>query len=412
MTAYIISQLRQRPRRAAAVVAGVALGTMLFVALSALATGFQRAARTPLTGVAADIVLTRPSGPEVASPTEQRGRGVRMPFGLATITTKEAEGLAGIEGVADAAHTLQLWDFGSKETTTVMGVDARAVGVGPGRALAGKLSAGRSFEPADRDVAVLDLHYARFYDLALGAEVRLGDQPFRVIGIVELTETSQAAAANLYVPLADAQALAGLAEDQVNQVYLEVANASEVDAVVNTATARIGRVSAITEDSLVQVMGGIGRISSRFARVASAVALAGGLLLGWFALRGLVSERRREIGLMKAVGWRRRDVTGVFLREALLLSVAGAMVGLILGFGAAALLTRLPVPTPNLAGDTQEMPGQQLGDRGGDQKLPASVGLQMAAAAVVLVAGASTLAGWTAARSAASLKPGPALTAF
>ncbi|MDP9070388.1 MAG: ABC transporter permease [Actinomycetota bacterium] len=389
--------------------AGVALGTMLFVALTALATGFQQAARAPLAAVAADMVVTRPSGAEESSPGAQRGRGVRMPFGLAGMTTREADGVAEIEGVAETASALQLWDFGSRDTTTIVGVDPAATAVGPGRALAGELVSGRTFRLGERQVAVLDLHYARFYDLEVGSSVRVGDRSFQTVGIVELTQTSQAAAANLYVPLPEAQALAGLGGGDINQIYLRVGSASDVDAVVERVTKRLGRVSAMTEDSLVQVMGGIGRVSSRFARVAGAVALAGGLLLGWFALQGLVAERRREIGVMKAVGWRGRDVARVFLREALLLSILGGLVGLSLGLGAATLLSRLPVPEPSLAPGQHELPGGHATEGARDQPLPARVGPGAAVAAVVTVSAAGTLAGWSTARRAAALKPAPVL---
>lgn len=416
MTAYIASQLRQRPRRAAGVVAGVALGAMLFVALSAVSSGFRRAARAPLAAVAADMVVSRPAGAGESSAAAQRGRGVRMPFGLAAMTEADTEVVARTEGVAAAAGALQLWDFGPRETTTVVGVDPAAIdrasdALGPGRALAGPLAAGRPFRRDERGAAVLDLHYARFYGLDTGSEVQVGDRRFGVVGIVEVTGSSQAAAANVYLPLAEARLLAGLPPGTVNQVYLRVAGADEVDAVVARLTDRLGPVSVVTEDSLVQVMGAVARVSSRFAVVAGVVALAGGLLLGWAALEGLVAERRREIGVLKAVGWRRADVARAFLAEAVVLSVLGAVAGLVLGLGAAALLARLPVPVPSLAHEGHEVPGQEAAGGAEEQRLPAGVAPGAAAGAVAAVAAAGTLAGWRAARRAASLPPAWALRA-
>ncbi len=390
-------------------VAGLALGTALFVALSALASGFGAVARAPLEAVAADMVVTRPSEGGQSPAATQQGRGVRMPFGLSPLTTAEGQAVARTQGVATAATALQLWDFGPRETTTIMGVEPTATGVGPGRALAGRLVAGRVFQPGENDTAVLDLHYARFYDLDAGSQVEVGGRRFQVVGVVELTETSQAAAANVYVPLTQARALAGLGADQVNQIYVQVSSAAGVDAVVERLTSRLGRVSIVTEDSLLQVMSGIGRVSSRFAVVAGAVALAGGLLLGWLALQGLVAERRREIGVMKAVGWRRRDVAGVFLRETLLLSALGGALGLALGLGAATLLSRLPVRvvslTPAPHGLSLEHPSQGVEDA----TLPARVRPEAGTAAVITTCGAGCLAGWSAARRAAALKPAVAL---
>lgn len=55
-----------------------------------------------------------------------------------------------------------------------------------------------------------------------------------------------------------------------------------------------------------------------------------------------VAERRRAVGILKAVGWRGRDILMVFLGEGVLLGAAGAIVGLLLGAGAVAYLNRYP----------------------------------------------------------------------
>ncbi len=56
------------------------------------------------------------------------------------------------------------------------------------------------------------------------------------MGVAEQRGSSQAGVANLYVPLADTQDLVGLQADQVNQVYVRVADASHTDAVVEALT--------------------------------------------------------------------------------------------------------------------------------------------------------------------------------
>jgi putative ABC transport system permease protein len=157
-------------------------------------------------------------------------------------------------------------------------------------------------------------------------------------------------------------------------------------------------------------MGAVGRISARFSTLAAIIGAIGGLVLSATALRGLVSERTREIGLLMAVGWRRSHVVSAFRLEALVLGLAGAVVGIALGVALAWLLSYLPAPDlvaapPAVAGHSDARPDADTG-------LPVSVSLTaVVTAALVAVVGA-TVTGALAARRVTRLKPARSLVSL
>ena len=125
MSVYLLAELRQRWGRALGTLVGVALGVALYVGLTAVAAGFAEAARQPLAGIDADILLSRPAGDGL--PAGQTTRGVRQPFGLAPLTLDEAADLGAIDGVGGVSGGLLLWDFGANSYQTLLGIDLACV---------------------------------------------------------------------------------------------------------------------------------------------------------------------------------------------------------------------------------------------------------------------------------------------
>jgi len=78
---------------------------------------------------------------------------------------------------------------------------------------------------------------------------------------------------------------------------------------------------------------------TRFSWALSAVVLVIGGLVVLTTMLGAVNERKHEIGVLRAIGYRRRHIVNVILSEALLVSALGGLLGWLIGTGAAASLT-------------------------------------------------------------------------
>jgi putative ABC transport system permease protein len=81
----------------------------------------------------------------------------------------------------------------------------------------------------------------------------------------------------------------------------------------------------------------VGQIT-RFAWALSAIVLVIGGLVVLTTMLGAVTERRQEIGVFRAIGFRRTHIVRVILTEAALVSLLGGSLGWLIGMGAAALL--------------------------------------------------------------------------
>ncbi len=190
----------------------------------------------------------------------------------------------------------------------------------------------------------------------LGQRVEIGGERFRVIGVME--EKGQFLGIDLddtaYIPTARGLALynrEGLME--VNVIYEEGIAATRVaDEIRKLLVARHGR-----EDfTLTTQADMLATLSNILGILTAAVGALGGisLLVGGVGIVTImtisVAERTSEIGLLVALGARRRTILGLFLGEAVALAAIGGVFGLVIGAGLAQLVgifvPALPVTTP------------------------------------------------------------------
>lgn len=191
-------------------------------------------------------------------------------------------------------------------------------------------------------------------DPALGQWVRVGDRRFRVIGT--LLSEGRSLGLDLHdmaiIPVASAQALfdrEGLFRVLVQAPSREAVVRAETELPRIIAARHEGEedVTVITEES---VLGTFDRILEALTLAVAGIASISLVVAGILVMNVMVvavSQRREEIGLLKALGAPPGQIRAVFLAEAVLLSVTGALAGLALGEAVTRLVSRLyPVLAP------------------------------------------------------------------
>jgi len=182
---------------------------------------------------------------------------------------------------------------------------------------------------------------------ALGEWVRIGDRRFRVIGV--LADMGQSLGADIrdlvIIPVASAQQLFntnGLFRVMVearSREELEPAK-EEVIEIIRLRHDGEDDVTVITQDAMLSTFDRIFQALTFTVSGIAAISLAVAGILIMNVMLVSVSQRRSEVGLLKALGASRRQIEWLFLAEAALLSVVGALIGIAVAVAGVALLAR------------------------------------------------------------------------
>jgi putative ABC transport system permease protein len=399
---YLFRELQRRRRQALLTGLGLAVGAGLVLTVTAASAGVQNAQATvlhSLYGVGTDVTVTKAAPPLNPGSISRSGGGGSGRFafspgktpqhvdqltetgGLGVLPASSVPSIARLPGVKavtgglsaiDSKSTIpslsQLGPDGAPPASAthpasfnVDGVDPSHLGLGP--FASARLSSGRSFHDADADasVAVVDSSYAAASKLTVGSMVTIAHVSFKVVGIVGQPQGS--GAADVYIPLGRAQALAATPQipssvGKVDAIYVAAASGAAVPAVRQEIARLLPGATVTTASSLASdVTGSLASASSLISDLGRW--LAGAVLIAAFVVASLLSatavtRRVREIGTLKAFGWRTRRIVAQIIGESAVIGIVGAALGIAVGFSGAALIDAL---APGLAATVSENPG-------------------------------------------------------
>ena len=335
---------------------GIGVGIAAVILLTSIGEGLHRFVLAEFSQFGTNVLSINP-GRQGA-----RGGPPGLPSTARELTLDDADALARLPNVrhvtASVSGNAEVRAQGRVRRTMVLGVGPQMQEVYTMRARVGQ------FLPADdaataRAFVVLGAKLKRelFGNAnALGERVQIGDERFRVIGIME--EKGQFLGIDLddaaYIPVARGMSL--FRRDGVMEIaltYEEALPAARVaESVRRLMTARHGQedFTIITQEDMLATLSNILDI------LTAAVGALGGisLLVGGVGIVTIMSiavtERTSEIGLLVALGARRRTILTLFLGEAVVLSGIGGLLGLAAGAGLAQLVglavPAMPVATP------------------------------------------------------------------
>jgi putative ABC transport system permease protein len=352
------SLVRARLRSVMMLVA-MAIGVAAVVVLTSLGEGARRYVTGEFQALGTDLLIVLPGRSETTGvqPGLFAGETPRE------LTLDDAESLLRIPGVTRMAPLV----IGSVPVSAgELSREVPVIGTSADFLVVRNLSMGQgSFLPPgeiDRDIAVCVLGSKVRSELfprsqGIGKTVRIGGRRFRVIGI--LADAGRAIGFDLQelvvIPVASAQQLFNT--ESLFRILITTSGSEAMPRVRAAVRAQLAErhqgeedVTVITQDAVLATFNRIfTALTLTLAGIASiSLAVAGILIMNVMLVA--VSQRTAEVGLMKALGARGRQITALFLAEAVLLSIVGALAGLAVGYAAVWVIGRaypkLPVGPP------------------------------------------------------------------
>jgi ABC-type antimicrobial peptide transport system permease subunit len=470
---YLGAELRRRPGRTALTALGLAVGVGLVVIVGALSRGLDDAqdeVLQPLTGVGTDLSVSRPlavtNAPASAgnpfsqlSPREQRqlqreNKGHAAAFNFSelgepgerfsresllttvlSVPTSEVAEIRALDGVRDAAGGLTLRALLVEGTVpqgqvadphapgsdiqfsdrNLSGVDVRKPDLAT--VTRGQINKGRYFSgsPAEaRGEAVVDLGFARQDDIGVGDQIKVGGKELEVVGLASTPLGGDAS--DVYLELGRLQRLSDRA-GRVNRIQVRATSSEAVAGLAKTIEGRLEGAEVVTAADLADRVGGslddAEKLSSKLGTALAIVALLAAFLIATLLTLSSVQKRIRELGTLKALGWRQRLVVRQVTGESLLQGVLGGLLGAALGTAGAAVIEAIG---PTLEASVEQRAGTGFGPFGQgiaagstDVVLGAPVDLGLLGLAVGLAIVGGLLAGAAGGLRAARLRPAEAL---
>jgi len=173
---------------------------------------------------------------------------------------------------------------------------------------------------------------------AIGSFVRIGNRRFRLVGVLQPMGNSLGVDIDETVMIAVADALALFNRPSLFRILIQARSAEAIPAcekdVLEILADRHGGEKDVTVIRQDAVMGTFDRIFVVLTLAVGGIAAISLFVAGILVMNVMViavTQRRAEIGLLKAIGARGRDIKAAFLCEATLLATLGAGVGCVIG---------------------------------------------------------------------------------
>jgi putative ABC transport system permease protein len=317
--------LRHKLRNALTVI-GIAVGIGLVIALGSIGSGLTKSMESAFEG-SADIVSVSSTGQD----------------GISGEMLEEISYIDGVERVIPVGSYISSMEGGGGFMGISVGVQFTAINPEDQDYMIGPeifMDRGRKLEEEDsgKFVALVGYKFAENRNLDVGDEIDYGnDTLFEIIGVIE--ETGGDTDNLVLVPLETMQELEE--DENIRTVLVKAEDAEVSENIAEDINTEMDDVIAISYKALVrQISDALGTINLAVMGIGAVSAIVAGLMITVVMIMS-VTERRREIGIMKALGATEGMILKQVLQESGIIGLIGGLLGVAVGWLGAFLMNFL-----------------------------------------------------------------------
>jgi ABC-type lipoprotein release transport system permease subunit len=339
LLSYALHSLLRRWRKQVALVVIYALVVAFYASVVFFTTSLKYETRAVLQDV-----------PELWVQKLAGGRLVPMPASF-------VDSLKNIRGIQSISP--RIWGYNYDSPTgavfTVIGSDSLVQGLNMVQTShKGKLTG----EQALCGTGFLELRRLRIGDRLTIYDDTGDAKSFEIVG--SFTAASDLLTRDLIVlPTKAAKQILGLKPDQVTDVSLRISNSNEIENIGRKLDLRFGGIRVVTKDQLSATYEALFSWRGGIFIYGTILAIFAFLILAWERASGLSAEDRKELGVLKAVGWQISDVLWMKFWEGVIISLSATLGGIIVAY-VHVFIFQAPLLKPFLIGWSELYPSYDL----------------------------------------------------
>jgi len=353
-----LNELRHSKLRTWLTIIGIIIGIAAVVSIVSIGQGLQATVSSNLGGLGADIITVQSGFNRASGGFNFRVGGDHNMGTMGTspssdnLTIKDLTAIKSVPNIKYLSGIIsgrkEISFSGETSTVSIRGVDPSVWKL----ITNSQLESGRYLSPGDSNTIVIGSRIANTMfkkPITINSQIALEGRSFKVVGILAESGSFGGEDSTIFMPIKTAASILDINPDQFSSIQLKVADKTTVEETVNNIENRLmlsRHVRADTKDftviSALSIQQTVGQITSSITLFLGGIAGIS-LLVGAIGISNTmymsVTERRKRIGILKALGSTNGEVLRLFLIESATLGLIGGVIGVVLGSVASVMIS-------------------------------------------------------------------------